>query len=86
MHLVPDNVLNLRSLGFTVYSLEPSSSADVICVCSLRTIRGERADLYGVHIATLQSALEGMVPNDRANWKGQLSGRLREVLGYGFTI
>ena len=53
----------------------------------LRTIRGERVDLYEVHLATLQSALEGMAPNERATWNGRPSGgRLGEVLGMFKTI
>ena len=52
----------------------------------LQTIRGERADFYAVYLATLQSALEGMAPNERASWNGRLGGRLGEVLRYEFQV
>ena len=70
----------------SVVSYEFWGRRHMCTVCSLRTIRGEKVDLYGVHMAALHSALEGMAPNDRANWNGRLSGRLGEVHGYGFRL
>ena len=49
----------------------------------LRTVRGERADLYVACSAALQSAVEGMAPNERATWDGRLTGRQGDVLRYG---
>ena len=49
----------------------------------LRTVRGERANLYAACSAALQSAVEGMAPNERANWDGRLTGQLGDVLRYG---
>ena len=49
----------------------------------LRTVRGERADLYAACSAALQSAVEGMAPNERATWNGRLTGQQGDVLRYG---
>ena len=52
----------------------------------LRTIRGERADFYAVHMATLQSTLEHMAPKERVTWNNRLSGQLIGILRYGVHI
>ena len=49
----------------------------------LRTVRGQRVDLYAACSAALQSAVEGMAPNERATWDGRLSGQHGDVLRYG---